>query len=120
MNNPTASPLAGLRVLDLTEYMAGPYCTAVLADMGAEVIKIERPGKGDSIREWSGNPRNPWFSYINRNKRSMTLNYRLPAGRDVLLHLVRDADILVENYRPTVLERAAMPWAIRSKPPFSR
>lgn len=109
---PAGPPLAGLRVLDLTEYMAGPYCTAALADMGAEVIKIERPGKGDSIREWGGDPRNPWFRYINRNKRSMTLNYRLSAGRDVLLRLVHEADILVENYRPTVLEKAGLGWDV--------
>jgi crotonobetainyl-CoA:carnitine CoA-transferase CaiB-like acyl-CoA transferase len=106
--NGAAGPLAGLRVLDLTEYMAGPYCTAILADMGAEVIKIERPGKGDSIRELRGNPRNPQFLYINRNKKSLTLDYKKPAGRELFLKLVRTADILVENYRPTVMPKAGL------------
>ncbi|HUJ76287.1 MAG TPA: CoA transferase, partial [bacterium] len=102
------APLAGVRVLDLTEHMAGPYCTAILADMGAEVIKVERPGKGDSIREQRGNPRNPQFMYINRNKLSLTLDYKQPAGREILLKLARQAEVLVENYRPTVMERAGL------------
>jgi formyl-CoA transferase len=106
--NGAAGPLAGLRVLDLTEYMAGPYCTAILADMGAEVIKLERPGKGDSIRELRGNPRNPQFLYINRNKKSLTLDYKQPAGREVFLKLVRTVDVLVENYRPTVMPKAGL------------
>lgn len=106
-------PLENLRVLDLTEYMAGPYCTAILADMGAEVVKIERPGKGDSIRSWGGgNPRNPWFLYINRNKKSITLNYRKEEGREVMVRLVERADILVENYRPTVLEKSGLGWEV--------
>jgi len=63
-------PLAGLRVLDLTEHMAGPFCTMILADMGAEVVKLERPGRGDSTRAWGdGSERNPYFRYINRNKK---------------------------------------------------
>jgi crotonobetainyl-CoA:carnitine CoA-transferase CaiB-like acyl-CoA transferase len=94
--------------MDLTEYMAGPYCTAILADMGAEVIKIERPGKGDSIRELRGNPRNPQFLYINRNKKSLTLDYKQPAGKEVFLRLARTCDVLVENYRPTVLPKAGL------------
>lgn len=105
---PGTPPLAGLRVLDLTEHMAGPYCTAILADMGAEVIKVERPGKGDSIREQRGNPRNPQFLYINRNKKSLTLDYKQPEGKDVFLKLVRQMDVLVENYRPTVMENAGL------------
>ncbi|HEX7925964.1 MAG TPA: CoA transferase [bacterium] len=116
--NGAAGPLAGLRVLDLTEYMAGPYCTAILADMGAEVIKLERPGKGDSIRELRGNPRNPQFLYINRNKKSLTLDYKQPEGREVFLKLVRTIDILVENYRPTVLPRVKLGYddLIRENP----
>ena len=70
-------PLTGLRVVDLTEHMAGPFCTMILADMGAEVIKLERPGKGDSSRAMGdGSERNPYFRYINRNKKSVTLDYK--------------------------------------------
>jgi crotonobetainyl-CoA:carnitine CoA-transferase CaiB-like acyl-CoA transferase len=102
-------PLAGLRVLDLTEHMAGPFCTMILADMGAEVIKLERPGKGDSSRAMGdGSERNPYFRYINRNKKSVTLDYKTARGRAVFLALVRGMDVLVENYRPTVMERAGL------------
>src|SRR5271168_393156 len=77
-------PLAGLKVLDLTEHMAGPFCTMILADMGAEVIKLERPGKGDSVRAWGdGSERNPYFCYINRNKKGITLDYKQPEGKAV-------------------------------------
>ncbi len=108
----TAGPLAGLRVLDLTEHMAGPFCTMILADMGAEVLKVERPGKGDSTRSWGdGNERNPFFRYINRNKKSVTLDYKGPAGRGVFLRLVKSVDVLVENYRATVMERAGLGYA---------
>src|SRR5881628_1648400 len=92
-------PLAGLHVLDLTEHMAGPFCTMVLADMGAEVIKVERPGRGDSARAMGdGSERNPYFRYINRNKKSLTLDYKTPRGREVFLGLAREMDVLVENY----------------------
>ena len=102
-------PLAGLRVLDLTEHMAGPFCTMILADMGAEVIKLERPGKGDSTRAWGdGSERNPYFRYINRNKKGITLDYKQPEGRALFLRLVESMDVLVENYRPTVMPRAAL------------
>jgi formyl-CoA transferase/CoA:oxalate CoA-transferase len=106
-------PLAGLRVLDLTEHMAGPFCTMILADMGAEVLKVERPGTGDSTRAWGdGSERNPFFRYINRNKKSVTLDYKGAAGREVLLRLVRSVDVLVENYRATVMERAGLGYAV--------
>ena len=105
-------PLAGLRVLDLTEHMAGPFCTMILADMGAEVLKVERPGKGDSSRAMGdGAERNPFSRYINRNKKSLTLDYKGSAGREVLLRLVRSVDVLVENYRATVMERAGLGYA---------
>ncbi len=110
MSASTASgPLQGLRVLDLTEHMAGPFCTMILADMGAEVLKLERPGKGDSSRAMGdGAERNPFFRYINRNKKSVTLDYKGAAGREVFLRLVRSVDVLVENYRATVMERARL------------
>ena len=73
-------PLDGVKVLDLTEHMAGPYCTMILADMGADVIKLERPGAGDSSRAMGdGSERNPYFRYINRNKKSLTLDYKARA-----------------------------------------
>jgi crotonobetainyl-CoA:carnitine CoA-transferase CaiB-like acyl-CoA transferase len=104
-----SGPLQGLRVLDMTEHMAGPFCTMILADMGAEVLKLERPGKGDSSRAMGdGAERNPFFRYINRNKKSVTLDYKGAAGREVFLRLVRSVDILVENYRATVMERAEL------------
>jgi formyl-CoA transferase/CoA:oxalate CoA-transferase len=104
-------PLAGLRVLDLTEHMAGPFCTMILADMGAEVLKVERPGRGDSSRAMGdGTERNAFFRYLNRNKKSVTLDYKGPAGRAVFLRLVRSADVLVENYRATVMERAGLAY----------
>jgi formyl-CoA transferase len=107
--NGRPGPLYGLRVVDLTEHMAGPFCTMILADMGAEVIKVERPGKGDSSRAMGdGSERNPYFRYINRNKKSLTLDYKTPPGREVFLKLVDGMDVLVENYRPTVMARAGL------------
>ena len=101
--------LHGLRVLDLTEHMAGPFCTMILADMGAEVLKLERPGKGDSVRAWGdGSERNAYFRYINRNKKGITLDYKQPEGKALFLKLVEGIDVLVENYRPTVMPRAGL------------
>ncbi len=108
-NERPAGPLAGVRVLDLTEHMAGPFCTMILADMGAEVLKLERPGRGDSSREMGdGSERNPYFRYINRNKKGITLDYKTPRGRELFLALVDRMDVLVENYRPTVMPRAGL------------
>ena len=107
----SVGPLSDLRVLDLTEHMAGPFCTMILADMGAEVIKLERPGRGDSSRAMGdGSERNPYFRYINRNKKGITLNYKQPEGKALFLKLVERMDILVENYRPTVMPRAGLGW----------
>ncbi len=106
-------PLTGVRVLDLTEHMAGPYCTMILADMGADVIKLERPRQGDSSRGMGdGSERNPYFRYINRNKRGLTLDYKTPRGREIFLRLVREMDVLVENYRATVMERAGLAYDV--------
>ncbi|MDB5904839.1 MAG: acyl-CoA transferase [Betaproteobacteria bacterium] len=92
--------LAGVRVIDLTTSIAGPYATMLLADMGADVVKIERPGSGDDSRAW-GPPfldgESLWFLSVNRNKRSMTLDYTADAGRNVLHDLVRTADVVVVN-----------------------
>ncbi|MBI4476526.1 MAG: CoA transferase [Acidobacteria bacterium] len=102
------SPLAGITVLDLTRVLSGPYCTMLLADMGARVIKIEQPGKGDDTRAW-GPPfldgESAYFLSINRNKESVTLDFKRPEGRAVLDRLVAIADVLVENFRPGTLEK---------------
>ena len=102
--------LSHLRVVDLTHHIAGPYCTKLLADFGADVLKIERPGAGDPTRAsgpFAGDTPDPEksgrFLYFNTNKRGMTLNLKTATGREILERLVRDADILVENFRPGVL-----------------
>jgi CoA:oxalate CoA-transferase len=102
--------LSHLRVVDLTHHIAGPYCTKLLADFGADVIKIERPGAGDPARAsgpFAGGTPDPEksgrFLYLNTNKRGMTLNLKAATGREILERLVRDADVLVENFRPGVL-----------------
>ena len=100
-------PLSGLRVIDLTRVLAGPFCTMLLGDMGAEVIKIETPGEGDPVRR-QGVVRDGlswYFAAFNRNKRSLTLNLRHEEGREVLAKLVAGGDVLVENFRPGVLAR---------------
>jgi crotonobetainyl-CoA:carnitine CoA-transferase CaiB-like acyl-CoA transferase len=106
-----AGPLDGLTVLDLTRVLSGPYCTMLLADMGARVIKIEQPGRGDETRAW-GPPfvagESAYFLSINRNKESVTLDFKQPAARAVLDDLVARADIIVENFRPGTIERIGL------------
>ncbi|MGK2900853.1 MAG: CaiB/BaiF CoA transferase family protein [Burkholderiaceae bacterium] len=99
MSSPLA--LSGIRVLDLTELLPGPFATQMLADMGAEIIKIERPGVGDSARSMLPST----YRMVNRGKRSVTLDLKSPEGREALLRLAKDADILVEGYRPGVMKR---------------
>ena len=98
-------PLAGMRVIDLTRVLSGPFCSMILADLGAEVIKVETPGEGDPVRA-QGDMRDGlswYFAGFNRNKKSITLNLRDAAARDVLCKLLADADAVVENYRPGVM-----------------
>jgi len=99
-------PLAGLRVVDLTRVLAGPFCTMLLADLGAEVIKVETPPAGDPIRVQGGmrDGFSWYFAGFNRNKRSITLNLRTTEGMNILKDLLKSADVLVENFRPTVLD----------------
>ena len=111
MSEPTEGPLTGLTVIDLTRVLSGPYCTMMLADMGARVIKIEQPGKGDDTRGW-GPPfqsgESSYFMSINRNKESLTLNLKHPDARGVLEGLLEKADVLVENFRPGTMERMGL------------
>ena len=109
----TDGPLAGITVLDLTRVLSGPYCTMLLGDMGARVIKVEQPGRGDDTRAW-GPPflggESSYFLSINRNKQSLTLDFKAPEGRAVLDALVGRADVLVENFRPGTLARQGLDY----------
>jgi CoA:oxalate CoA-transferase len=98
-------PLSGIRVVDLTRILAGPFCTGMLADMGADVVKVETPGSGDPLRGQGAlkDGLSWYFAGFNRNKRSLSLNLRSEAGRAVLARLVAQSDVLVENFRPGVL-----------------
>ena len=112
-------PLAGVRVLDISQVMAGPYACMLLADLGADVIKIEPPGGGDQTRgamgfKMKGND-SLGFLNMNRNKRSVTLNLKSKVGREVLLRMVKDADILLENYRPGAMKRLGLGYEVISQ-----
>lgn len=102
--------LDGVKVLDLTRVLAGPYCGMLLADMGAEVIKIEMPGRGDDARRNAPivNGESAYFMNLNRNKRGMTLNLKKEEGREVFRKLVKKSDIVLENYRPGVMEKLGL------------
>ena len=106
-------PLEGIRVLDLTRALAGPFCTLMLGDYGADVIKIEIPGAGDDTRHW-GPPfvgeESAYFLSINRNKRSLTLNFKDPEGIKIFLQLAKDADVIVENFTPGVMTRFGLDY----------
>jgi crotonobetainyl-CoA:carnitine CoA-transferase CaiB-like acyl-CoA transferase len=100
--------LADLRVIDLSRVLAGPLCTQTLGDLGAEVIKVERPGEGDDTRNWGppyAGPLSAYFLGVNRNKRSVTLDLSRPEGRDVLARMIRGGDVLVENFKQGALDR---------------
>lgn len=106
-----SAPLDGVTILDLTRVLSGPYCTMLLADQGARVVKIEQPGTGDETRGW-GPPfldgESAYFLSINRNKESVTLDFKQPRGRALLDRLIERSDVLVENFRPGTLERLGL------------
>ncbi|MEA2950363.1 MAG: hypothetical protein QOI40_5693 [Alphaproteobacteria bacterium] len=108
MNEAAKGPLAGIRVVDLTRILAGPLCTMMLGDMGADVIKVEPPGHGDDTRNW-GPPfiagESAYFLGVNRNKRSLTLNMAGPQGQKILAGLIEKADVLIDNFRLGTLEK---------------
>ena len=99
--------LDGIRILDLSSYIAGPFAAMLLADMGAAVLRIENTSGGDPFRKWAGEPRmySPLFRSYNRNKRGMTLNLRHAEGKEIFLRMVEKADVVIENYRPGVMDR---------------
>ena len=104
--SPANGPLHGVRVLDLSRVLAGPYCTMFLGDLGADVVKVEHPGSGDDTRSW-GPPfqggESAYFLCVNRNKRSVTLDLKTPDGMELLRRLALEADVLMENFRPGTL-----------------
>jgi len=113
----TEQALTGVRVIDLTHYIAGPYCTRLLAGFGADVIKIEKPGEGDPARrigpflnDEPGPERSGLFLYLNSNKKGVTLNLKSTAGAKIFKELVKDADIVVENFRPGVMARLGLDY----------
>ncbi|EKG20100.1 CoA-transferase family III [Macrophomina phaseolina MS6] len=120
-------PLAGIRVLDMTRVLAGPYCTQILGDLGAEVIKIEHPIRGDDTRAWGppyakyisdeaqGPGESAYFLSVNRNKKSLGLSFAHPAGVAILHKLAKDCDVLVENYLPGGLKKYGMDYESVSK-----
>jgi alpha-methylacyl-CoA racemase len=115
-----ALPLQGLRVLDLSRLLPGPYATLVLADLGADVVKLEDPAGGDYLR-WMppmAGEQSGWFHALNRNKRSLSLDLRRPEGPGVLLRLARSFDVVVESFRPGVLDRLGVGYeALRRENP---
>jgi len=121
-------PLAGIKVLDMTRVLAGPYCTQILGDLGAEVIKIEHPTRGDDTRAWGppyakhikGNKtdtpgESAYFLSVNRNKRSLGLSFQNPKGVEILHKLAKESDVLVENYLPGALKKYGMDYETLSK-----
>lgn len=110
-------PLAGIRVIELGMLLAGPYATRLLAEFGAEVIKVEQPGKGDPLRNWGHHRyrgRSLWWPIQSRNKKLITLDLHHERGRELLKRLVAQADVLLENFRPGTLEKWGLGWDVLS------
>jgi crotonobetainyl-CoA:carnitine CoA-transferase CaiB-like acyl-CoA transferase len=108
-----SGPLEGLTIVDLSRVLSGPYCTMVLGDLGARIIKIEHPNRGDDTRQWGPpfvGPETAYFLSINRNKESVTVDFKHPRGREVLSRLIARADVLVENFKPGTLDRLGLGW----------
>ncbi|MBO3274876.1 CaiB/BaiF CoA transferase family protein [Pseudomonas schmalbachii] len=112
--NAHAKPLAGLKVIELGTLIAGPFASRICAEFGAEVIKIESPDGGDPLRKWRKlyEGTSLWWFVQARNKRSVTLNLKHPDGREVLKKLLAEADVLIENFRPGVLEKLGLGWDV--------
>jgi formyl-CoA transferase len=104
----TAGPLADIKVVELGTLIAGPFCGQILADFGADVVKVEDPNGGDPMRAWGRSlpkGQSPWWPVIGRNKRSVTLNLRAPEGQAIVRQLIAGADVLIENFRPGTMEK---------------
>ena len=103
--------LDGLRVLDLSRVIAGPYCATLMADLGADVVKVERPGRGDDLRAWRGDGMSATFAAINRNKRGIAVDMQQAEGARLVLELARRADVVVENFLPGVADKLGVGYA---------
>jgi crotonobetainyl-CoA:carnitine CoA-transferase CaiB-like acyl-CoA transferase len=117
MTSTAGMPLDGLRVLDLSNFLAAPFLTMLLGDFGAEVIKVERPDGGDELRLWGRDKDGVglYFKVVNRNKKSITVDLRTALGLEIVKRLARSADVIVENYRPGTLERWGMGYDVLSE-----
>src|ERR1700757_1168488 len=106
MTDQTSStgPLAGIKVVEMGQLIAGPFCGQLLGDMGADVVKIEAPGQGDPMRQWGQKGFPLFWEILGRNKRTVSADLRRPEGQDLARRLIADADILIENFRPGTLE----------------
>ena len=110
-------PLENIRIIDLSRILSGPYCTMTLADLGAEVIKVESPS-GDDTRKWGPpfvNGESSYFLSVNRNKKSVVLNLKTKEGREILLNLIEEADVVVENFRPGTMDRLGIGYETLKK-----
>jgi crotonobetainyl-CoA:carnitine CoA-transferase CaiB-like acyl-CoA transferase len=111
-------PLAGVRVLDLSRILAGPWCGMVLADMGAEVIKVEHPGRGDDTRDWGlrvGKTETAYFNSVNRNKRSVTLDLQTPEGQQIARDLAKQCDVVIQNFKFGGIDKLGLGYEQLSK-----
>src|SRR5579863_5166182 len=118
MGGTLMTPLEDIKIIEMGQLIAGPFCGQYLADFGAEVVKIEAPGEGDAMRQWGqadAQGRTLWWPIIGRNKKSITLNLRVPKGQEVARQLVAKADVLIENFRPGTLERWGLGWETLSR-----
>ncbi|MCI3953910.1 MAG: Formyl-CoA transferase, partial [Burkholderiales bacterium] len=112
MAEQNGAPLKGIKVIELGTLIAGPFCARLLAEFGAEVIKIEAPDGGDPLRKWRKLHQGTslWWYLQARNKKSLTLNLRMPEAQEIVRRLVKDADIVVENFRPGAMEKWGLGW----------
>ena len=109
---PQAGPLSGITIVDLSRILAGPYCTLLLAELGARVIKVEVPGTGDDARQYGPfkEGKSTYFASVNRGKESIALDLKAPADREIFERLLDKADALVENFRPGTMEKLGYGW----------
>ena len=114
-NESNNGPLKDIRVIELGQLIAGPFCGQLMADMGADVIKVEPPGTGDPMRKWGRGDYPLWWSVCARNKKCVTANLREPEGQEIAKKLISNADMVLENFRPGTLEKWGMDYETLSK-----